>query len=264
MAGNLSELTVTRLHAVNRRNFQVKETYYRRNRAMFALCCKIHGRTVYEANGIRSISDSSHIVLLPKGSSYQITYEELGECFMIEFDTDKDFVVSDIQSIAISNPLEIQTLFRRLERLWTMKKPAHRNKCMAGLYEILSRLEEADSVSYQLSRKYTLIRPSMEYLETHYQDCDLDVDTLAAASGISAIYFRKIFTGLYQLPPAKYLQNIRIEKAKELLISDYRSVGEIASEVGFSSIYHFCKIFKKVTGCTPTEYAKTAAQLPED
>ena len=128
---------------------------------------------------------------------------------------------------------------------------------MAGLYEVLSRLEETNTVPYQLSHKYSLIRPSMEYLESHYQDCDLDVDTLAAASGISAIYFRKIFTGLYRLPPAKYLQNIRIEKAKELLISDYRSVGEVAAVVGFSSIYHFCKIFKKMTGCTPTEYAKT-------
>ena len=223
---------------------------------MYALSCKLQGRTVYEVEGRKIISDPTHIVFLPKGASYTISYEELGECILIEFDLDPSFVVSDIQSFTLSTPMELHTLFRRMERLWTLKKPAYRSKCMSGLYEIFARLEETDSISYQFSHKQDLIRPSLEYLETHYADCELDVDAIAAVSGISAIYFRKIFTGLYHIPPAKYLQNIRIEKAKELLISDYSSVSEVAAAVGFSSIYHFCKIFKKTTGCTPTEFSK--------
>ena len=253
-----SELIITKVQAVNHINYKTHETCLRRNRAMFALACKIQGRTIYASEDTSYLSDCNHIVFLPKGASYSVTYEAFGECFMIEFDATASFVLSDIQSIAISNPLEIQAIFRRLERLWSSKKTAHRNKCMSGLYEILARMEESNSIPYQLSRKYTLIQPAVEYLETNYANSELNVDMLACRTGISAVYFRKIFSGIYQIPPAKYLQNIRLEKAKELLISDYSSISEVAAAVGFGSIYHFCKIFKKNAGCTPTEFAKGA------
>lgn len=247
------------LYAVNRIDARVKETVNRVNRPLFALCCKTQGRTVYRAGGRCCVSDRDHIVLLPKGSCYTISYEELGECFLIEFDLPDGVVISDIQSIAISNSLEIQSVFRRMERLWSLKKPAYYHKCMAGLYEILALLEEAGQAPYRFSSKYGLIAPSLEYLETNFGDSSLDVDKLASVSGVSTVYFRKIFTGIFHTPPAKYLQNLRIDKAKELLLSDYPSVGAVASAVGFRNIYHFCKTFKKVTGCTPSEYAKSTA-----
>ena len=255
---DFSKLKTVTIYAINRIDIREKGTGNRSNRLLYAFSCKIQGRTVYECNGKRYISDKDHIVLLPKGASYSTSFEELGDCYMIEFDLPDDIVISDIQSIAIPNTLEIQAIFHRMERLWARKKTAYYNKCMSGMYEILACLEEACSVSYRFSSKYSIIAPSVEYMESHYNDSKLSVDSLAAVSGISAVYFRKIFTGIYKMPPAKYLQNLRIEKAKELLISDYPTVGAVTSAVGFRDLYHFCKIFKKVTGCTPSEYAKSA------
>jgi transcriptional regulator GlxA family with amidase domain len=58
------------------------------------------------------------------------------------------------------------------------------------------------------------------------------------------------------MTPHKYLLNIRIEKAKELLNTNHYSVAETAVFCGFESITHFSAAFKKSTGYSPFEYKK--------
>ena len=86
---------------------------------------------------------------------------------------------------------------------------------------------------------------------------DISIEKLADISGISSVYFRKIFSEIYGMPPMQYVGRIRIEKAKGMLIGDFISVTQIAEMSGFGSVYHFCKAFKKSTGLTPTEWAKS-------
>ena len=54
--------------------------------------------------------------------------------------------------------------------------------------------------------------------------------------------------------PVEFRQKHRIEKAKQLLLLDTHSIGEIAEELHFSDIYHFSKTFKKFTGVSPLQY----------
>jgi len=58
------------------------------------------------------------------------------------------------------------------------------------------------------------------------------------------------------MPPIAYLNHIRIEKAKELLLGDYQSIEQVSLAVGYNSIYHFSKIFKQKTGVCPSQYCK--------
>ena len=66
---------------------------------------------------------------------------------------------------------------------------------------------------------------------------------------------RKLFLSYYHITPKQYVLDIRIRKAKQLLCDTPFSVTAIAEECGFSSVYHFCRVFKEKTGFTPTEYA---------
>jgi len=56
---------------------------------------------------------------------------------------------------------------------------------------------------------------------------------------------------------SEILNNVRIEKAKELLDNPALRIGEVAEEVGFIDIAHFSKVFKKIVGMSPNEYRNT-------
>lgn len=120
-------------------------------------------------------------------------------------------------------------------------------------------LSESASTDYSYSSKSkrNVIKPSVERLLAEYTDPELSVSAIAADSGISDVYFRKIFKECYGMPPAKYLSSLRIKKAKQLLISDGISVGEAATAVGFSDIYVFSKAFKRIVGITASEYVRS-------
>ena len=101
-----------------------------------------------------------------------------------------------------------------------------------------------------------MIAPAIKYLEENYANTELSSDDIARVAGVSSVYFRKLFATLFGQPPMRYLQSVRMEKAKDMLSGDYMPISDIAESVGFKSIYHFSKTFKKIVGYTPTEYAR--------
>ena len=54
----------------------------------------------------------------------------------------------------------------------------------------------------------------------------------------------------------KYVQIKRIEKAQDMLKSEFNTITNISEATGFNNIYHFSRTFKKITGYSPSEYSK--------
>ena len=74
-------------------------------------------------------------------------------------------------------------------------------------------------------------------------------------------YFRRLFKEYSGDSPVEFRQKHRIEKAKQLLLSDEMlPVGVIAGELGFADIYHFSKTFKHYVGVSPAAFARSVAQ----
>ena len=254
---NLPHLTVKEILAVNRINVTSRNIGIRRNRGCWAIAVKLAGRTVYYSEGKEFVSDPDHIVLLPQGATYKNVFEEFGECFMVEFEANyASDLPPSITSYPVSRKHDFVNKAINIERLWTFKKPAYELFCVSGLYDLLAKLYETELSGYYSSSKYKVIEPAIKYLEENYANPDLSSDDMARVSGISSVYFRKIFSTVFGQSPMRYLQSIRMEKAKDMLSGDYTPITNIAESVGFKSIYHFSKIFKKVTGYTPTEYAR--------
>ena len=81
-----------------------------------------------------------------------------------------------------------------------------------------------------------------------------DVDKMAAEVNLSTSRFYKIYKEIFGISPKKYLQDIRIEHAKLLLLQGIYSIREIAEMVGYKNQYHFIRQFKDYTGSTPGKY----------
>jgi len=92
-----------------------------------------------------------------------------------------------------------------------------------------------------------------------HQGEDLTLAEVARAVNTSSFYFCKLFKKTTGINFTNYLSRVRIERAKNLLLNPSLRISEIGFEVGFQSLTHFNRVFKKIIGLSPTQYR---AQLP--
>lgn len=83
---------------------------------------------------------------------------------------------------------------------------------------------------------------------------NIDPEELAMILNISYSWFRKVFKEYTGYAPAKYFQELKLRKAKQLLVETSHSVKEISFMLDYKSTEHFFSLFKKRTGFTPLEY----------
>lgn len=83
---------------------------------------------------------------------------------------------------------------------------------------------------------------------------NIDPEELAMKLNISYSWFRKVFKDYTGYAPAKYFQELKLRKAKQLLVETSHSVKEISFMLDYKSTEHFFSLFKKRTGFTPLEY----------
>lgn len=97
---------------------------------------------------------------------------------------------------------------------------------------------------------------ALEYIDEHYADSSITLNSVCNALAMSTSYFSSIFKNYTGETFIEALTKKRIEKAKILLEQTNKKTYEIAEQVGYSDAHYFSVTFKKVTGKTPTEYAK--------
>lgn len=98
-----------------------------------------------------------------------------------------------------------------------------------------------------------LITKAKAFIHEHQAD-DISLGSVARSVNTSTFYFCKMFKKVTGLNFTNYLSRVRIEKAKNLLLNPNLRISEIAFEVGFQSLTHFNRVFKKVIGQSPTQY----------
>ncbi len=96
---------------------------------------------------------------------------------------------------------------------------------------------------------------AQEWIENNYQQ-NISVDSLAQASAMSNRNFNRRFKSATGDSVVTYLQQIRVEAAKKLLEQGYSSFEDISVEIGYENVSFFRRVFKRITGLSPTEYRK--------
>lgn len=101
--------------------------------------------------------------------------------------------------------------------------------------------------------KKELARSAEAFIRSHYQD-KFSLDALARELHVDKSYLLRTFKEVMGSTLLQYHNQVRCEAAKELLTHSELSVSYIAAAVGYASPSHFTVIFRKIVGCTPSEY----------
>lgn len=132
-------------------------------------------------------------------------------------------------------------------------------------YESVVRLlsifgEHLSLLCNQLMIHDTNVEPPMiarakQFIDEH-QDEDISLPDVAQSVNTSTFYFCKMFKKATGINFTEYLSRVRVEKAKNLLLNPNSRVSEVAYRVGFQSLTHFNRVFRKLTGQSPTEFRR--------
>lgn len=104
-------------------------------------------------------------------------------------------------------------------------------------------------------RRYSdIIEIAKDQIRKTYMSDEISLNTIAAEVGMSPSYFSSIFSKEMGKTFVEYLTEIRMDRAKELLMCSSMKTSEIGYEVGYKDPHYFSYIFKKMQNCTPKEF----------
>ncbi len=231
-----------------------------------ALIIRKSGASVYKVGKSSHTADSDTLLFIAKGTKYSMSVEKSGECTVVQFDINdaqlaKDFPDGGICEYITAGDKSILKLTKSLMQYYGLRGPAYNSKCLSELYSLITQISTIHAFNHSLAGKYGLIHASVKFIEANYARQDLYTPMLAELSEIGETYYRSIFQAVFNMPPARYIQIYRVGKAKELLLNSDHSIEEIAIAVGFANASYFCKVFKNITGKTPSEFAQKCKTL---
>ena len=97
------------------------------------------------------------------------------------------------------------------------------------------------------------------YIYHHYKEKDLGAETLSAMVFLSPGYLSAVFKEETGMTLNRFIREVRMNKAKELLETTNMKISQIAKEVGFSNNSYFCRSFREFFGDTPEACRKGIA-----
>ena len=247
-------MNITRIHTIDNYISQnICRKTYNVTLTTYELIFNVSGNSLVRF-GNKDLDNAQHAVrYLPKGvkeGEYIVTVTEPTECIDVYFDTEDPMPDS---AFVLKNMTELKPLFVKAYNVWQSKRAGYYAECMSILYDIIKRIR-INGEKYNTSDKNARIQPSYDYMLGNYTNPDFDYNAMCQCSGISYSYFKELFINRYGISPVKYVTNLRIEKAKELLITGYYTVTEVSELCGFDSVYYFSKVFKNIIGISPKQY----------
>lgn len=121
------------------------------------------------------------------------------------------------------------------------------------MYDIIGNLLDENGVDFTENFDVSIESQAINYMNLHYYD-DIQICDVANFVGVHVNYLTNIFKKKYHITPKQYLSDLKIKKAKKMLLETDYPIYIIASSVGYSDPLAFSKYFKKRTDLSPKEF----------
>lgn len=238
-------------------SFMSRRLYHQKTgRTNSCLVYVTEGSAEYHFDDKIVMVEEGDLVFLVQGNTYYFkVLSDIYHYIYIDFEALEEDIENQKNDIyTLKNRQMLRSTFERLNTIWLHKKYAYRLECKSILYNVLHQVFRNDSSENILNDKYRKIKNAVEYMTHHYMDKEITISLVAGMLDLCEVHFRRLFKEVYSISPVKYLNILRIERAKDLLKVKGTPISEIAELVGYSSVYYFSSIFKKETDETPTQY----------
>ena len=121
---------------------------------------------------------------------------------------------------------------------------------------LLRKVESRD-----LQKAPNSIQQALMFIHRHFRE-PLTLDGIAAVAGLSPHYFCQVFHNATGVTVTRYLNNLRAQYARNLLVTENRSITDVCFESGFGSFASFSRAFRECHHATPLQIRKTGKQQP--
>lgn len=157
---------------------------------------------------------------------------------------------------------EIRPLIRKM--LYEQKNGDLFGKLSMPVYliEIIIHLLRQQNFSFVQDANDIRSIQMKEYIERHYFN-NITAESLSAVFGISTRYMNDIFKRKFNDTPLQYLQKVRINHAKELLLQSDQDIVSICFEVGYETLSTFYRTFRNLVGISPNKF-RLSSQAASD
>jgi AraC-like DNA-binding protein len=116
-----------------------------------------------------------------------------------------------------------------------------------------SEFQDSQPILTQRQRDLERLQPLFEFIEDHYME-EITVSEAACVVNMSKSHFMRYFKQSTGQPFVAHLNQFRVAKAQQLLVTTDRSIADIGQEVGFCNQSYFGLVFRRLTNLSPREY----------
>jgi len=225
-------------------------------RSFHSLSFRVKGNAEFIYGDETILAKEKSILLIPEAVPYQ-TKTSSEHLFVVHFKTDEPFEKIKISSFIPETSAIYENLFKKMFAEWKAKNPGYYFAAISYFYNILENIEK-DIGQQKYHTNADKMNKVVEFIHTNFTDSLLTVTTLAELFGTSEAYFRREFKKNYNTTPLRYINDLRIKYASELLESGYFSASQVSIKSGFSDAKYFSRVFKEKTGLTPSDIIKKA------
>ena len=212
----------------------------------------LSGNAEIKFNSIHLKREKDSINFLPKGENdeYIVYNSEKSECIDIFFDT--DVPASEVAFIQkIQNNVIVANLFKKIFSVWVAKNDGYYFECISLLYKIFAEMQKQ---SYIPEKQYKAIKPAINHISKNFLKDKISISELTEQCGISESYLKKLFIKKFGVSPLKYIIQMKINYACDLLKTERYSISQVAEYCGYSNVYFFSRQFKNYVRITPSQF----------
>lgn len=214
----------------------------------YGLVFIIEGSAVYEVNGIHYNVEAGDIIFTEPKSIRNANTSGMS-CVAIDFTLPEHEHIDFPTLYSWGDFEEFHMMFQDLKFEWLQKQAGYRLKSQALVMLILYKiLYERKNMPKNIH-----VENMKCFIMEHYTK-NLTVSDIAEQVNLNPVYCGALFRKIEGRTIAEFINQVRINRAVNLLESGEYTIGEIAEETGFVDIYYFSNMFKKTVGMSPSAY----------